>query len=86
MKSADAQSPDVQNATPVQSQAMTIGMINLIWAGISKSHNYRLDTALADLLERICLNANRPPAAFESHAPSTILRGQRARFRLSRTV
>jgi len=40
--SADAQSPDVQNAAPVQSQAITIGMVNLVWAGNkSKSHNYR---------------------------------------------
>ena len=29
--SADAQSPDVQNAAPVQSQAITIGMVNLVW-------------------------------------------------------
>jgi hypothetical protein len=30
IKSADAQSPDVQNAAPVHSQTMTIGMVNFV--------------------------------------------------------
>ncbi|MGA7527842.1 MAG: hypothetical protein WBW11_11530, partial [Pseudolabrys sp.] len=46
IESADAQSPDVQNATPVQSQAMTIGTLNLIWAGISRNLTIKGETLL----------------------------------------
>ncbi|MGB8745539.1 MAG: hypothetical protein WCD54_06170, partial [Pseudolabrys sp.] len=46
IESADAQSPDVQNAAPVQSQAITIGMVNLVWAGISRNLTITGETLL----------------------------------------
>jgi hypothetical protein len=46
IESADAQSPDVQNAAPVQSQAITIGMVNLVWAGVSRNLTITGETLL----------------------------------------